>query len=269
MCILPRLKNFLASLPLFSAYYINKIIHCNKDNKFSRLILINSSTLNQGLYSAASIRSIQKNNPTFSSIFPSATFSRLFNSPVRGLCNTGKRRYYSSSYKKDDSNFFEWLCGITDGEGSFGIGSRKSSKGINFSFTYVISLHVDDTSLLEFIQKRLGLGKVYTHFKKSYFIVKNKKDVKTIIDIFTQYPLKTHKNLNFLDFKKAFHLYTETIDLGNRIEQLKEIETIKAGMNTLRSEFYNLKASLLLLIDCLALLRVKVHFLSLKEIILD
>ncbi len=183
-------------------------------------LLINYSSLHLGLYSVASITSIKKNNKT-SSI----------------LDNTSKR-YYSSSHKKDDVNFFEWFCGITDAEGSFGIGSSgKISKRIYFNFTFAISLHVDDISLLEFIKKRVGVGKVYIHGKKSSFIVKNKKDVKVIIDIFTKYPLKTHKNLNFLDFKKAFHLYTDTIGVGNNKELLKEIETIKGGMNTLRSEF--------------------------------
>ncbi len=182
-------------------------------------LLINYSTLNQGLYSVASITSIQKNNKT-SSI----------------LDNTGKMNYSSSSKKVDD-NFFEWLGGgITDAEGSFAIGSsRKNPYHTYFYFTFVIALHVDDINLLEFIPKRLGLGKVYTFGKKSCFIVKNKKDLKVIMDIFTKYPLKTHKYLNFLDFKKAFYLYSDT--RIKTIELLKDIEIIKNRMNTLRTEF--------------------------------
>ena len=183
------------------------------------LINLSSSNAARGLYFVSSTRSIQKNN------------QRSFLLP-----NTGKM-YYSSSSEKDDDNFFDWLGGITDAEGSFGIGRSETSNRVYFNFTFVIALHVDDIGVLEFIQKRLGVGKVYTFGKKASFIVKNKKHVKVILDIFTKYPLKTHKYLNFLDFKKAFQLYTEVSTAINNSELLKEIEIIKSGMNTLRSEF--------------------------------
>ena len=176
---------WLYVLILFCFTYLTSLLK----NKYYSLggnkvgpLLTNYSSLHPSLYSVTSITSIQRNNQT-SSI----------------LDNTGKRYYSSSSYNNNDDNFFEWFCGITDGEGSFGIGSsEKTSKRVYFNFTFAISLHVDDVSLLEFIQKRVGVGKVYIFGKKSSFIVKNKKDVKVIMDIFTKYPLKTHKNLNFL-----------------------------------------------------------------------
>lgn len=141
-------------------------------------LLINYSTLNQGLYSVASITSIQKNNKT-SSI----------------LDNTGKMNYSSSSKKVDD-NFFEWLGGITDAEGSFAIGSsRKNPDQTYFNFTFVIALHVDDINLLEFIQKRLGLGKVYTFGKKSCFTPLGVKRILRLLWIFLlSIPLK-HTNI--------------------------------------------------------------------------
>ena len=113
--------------------------------------------------------------------------------------------------------------GIIDAEGTFMIGRGKTSNRIYFNFTFVIALHVDDTNLLEFIKKRLGIGKVYIYGNKSYFRVKNKKYLKVINDIFTKYTLKTHKYLNFLDFKKAFQLYTEISADTNIPELLKEV----------------------------------------------
>ena len=78
------------------------------------------------------------------------------------LDNIGKRNYSTS---EKDQKFFEWLSGISDAEGSFVIGSRKGRN--SFSFSFVIALHVDDTEMLQFIQKSLGIGKVYTFGKKS------------------------------------------------------------------------------------------------------
>ena len=137
-------------------------------------ISINIYSLSQALYLVPSISSIRKNNQRSS------------------LLDNTSKMYYNSSCKKDDDNFFEWLVGITDAESSFMIGRGKTSNRIYFNFTFVIALHVDDTNLLEFIKKRLGIGKVYTYGNKSYFRVKNKKYLKVIIDIFTKYTQRTN-----------------------------------------------------------------------------
>lgn len=79
----------------------------------------------------------------------------------------------------------------------------------HFSFRFAILLHVDDTKVLEFIRARLGIGKVYTSLYTSTFIVKNIEEVRTIINIFTKYPLNTQKYLNLRDFSKAYQLYIE------------------------------------------------------------
>jgi len=129
-------------------------------------------------------------------------------------------------------NFYSWLAGFTDAEGMFYIKLTESEKNAVFSFK--ISLHVDDVSVLEFIQKTLGFGKVYTSEKAS-FIVSNQKELKNLIDIFSKYNLNTTKHLNFLGFKKAFELYTSS--KTKSLEVMEEIKHIKNNMNKLRVEF--------------------------------
>lgn len=150
-------------------------------------------------------------------------------------------RNYSTFINKEDNqadtkesnveNFYEWLCGLTDGEGAFIISSRGSA----YAFSFEIRLHEDDQDMLNFIQRTLDIGKVYTYGKTSKFMVTKQKDMERIINIFSTYPLNTTKYLNFLDFKKAFELYTSST--AQAVEIGQEIAKIKSGINSLRSEF--------------------------------
>lgn len=130
----------------------------------------------------------------------------------------------------DRADFFEWFRGFTDGEGCFHIGKNK---GYAFRFFFQIKLHIDDRKVLEFIQEYLGIGGVNLSKNEATFVVSSKKEVKLIIDIFSQYSLNTTKYLNFLDFKKAFELYTNPNSLS-RSDLNKEINLIKCGMNSKR-----------------------------------
>ena len=69
----------------------------------------------------------------------------------------------------------------------------------------------------------------------AYFKVYRLKDIKSIIDIFSLHSLNTKKYLDFIDFNKAYQLYTGTKkkspELTNRLID------IKSGMNTSRTEF--------------------------------
>jgi hypothetical protein len=132
--------------------------------------------------------------------------------------------------KVSNNNFFEWLCGFTDGEGVFYI--QRVPHTFHFVFRFEINLHIDDLELLLFIQKTLGVGKVYTYTKNAYLRVSKQGDIEKLIKIFDNYYLNTYKYLNFLDFKKAFELYTSN---KKTLELSQEIANIKSGMNTQRS----------------------------------
>jgi len=141
-------------------------------------------------------------------------------------------------HPKDDlNNFYEWFTGLTDGEGSFNISRRNTQ---NFAFSYEITMHRDEDDMLNFIQKTLGIGKVFLSGNTVKFCVTRREDITIIIDIFKKYPLQSTKNLNFLSFKKAFELYVSSSKKSP--ELFEEISKIKANMNSLRTDFSESKS---------------------------
>lgn len=127
------------------------------------------------------------------------------------------------------NNSYSWLSGFTDGEGFFYIVITGQTCGFKFQ----INLHKDDISVLYFIQKTLGFGEVRSYDNFASFTITRLKDIAKIIDIFYQYPLQGTKWLNFLDFAKAYKLYTNQ----SNTELIAEILKIKSGMNRKRSDF--------------------------------
>jgi len=96
-------------------------------------------------------------------------------------------------------------------------------------------LHIDDVALLQFIKSKLKVGIVNTYRNTALYKVIRIKDIQVIIDIFESNPLNTIKYLNFLDFKKAYELYTTSDEKS--IELINLIDNIKGGMNKLRINF--------------------------------
>jgi len=141
------------------------------------------------------------------------------------------KRYYSSIPKLENKNFFEWLRGLTDGEGSFMLLKKSDS----YAFKFQIHLHIDDIKVLHYIQSTLGIGKVYINGSAARFVATSLKDIAVIIDIFSKYSLNTTKMLNFLDFKKAYVIYTSSKLKTPEIN--KQVEEIRIGMNSLRLDF--------------------------------
>lgn len=127
--------------------------------------------------------------------------------------------------------FYEWLCGITDGEGTFYIYKKN---GRTFEFNYIIGLHVDDVNMLYFIKEVLGTGKVITSGNLARFSITSIKGIEKIINIFTEYPLNTTKLLNFLSFQKAYELYTSS---KSKEEVAESIIELKNTMNNKRTDF--------------------------------
>lgn len=142
-------------------------------------------------------------------------------------------RHYSVNNNNDnlDEEFIEWFRGFTDAEGCFYI---KLHKGTQYSFRFIIVLHIDDTKALEYIQKTLGIGTVVQNKNVVTFTVVKQMDILKIINIFDKNPLNSNKQLNFLAFKKAFELYVNTIDKSS---VFKSISDLKNSMNKSRIDF--------------------------------
>lgn len=127
------------------------------------------------------------------------------------------------------NKFYEWFSGFTDAEGAFYIAINNSC-----AFRFQINLHKQDIGALHYIQKSLGFGEVRSYKNFSSYTVTKIKDISQLLENFSRHPLQGSKWLNYMDFYKAYTLYTKS-DKG--VDTLKEIWKIKQGMNRSRLDF--------------------------------
>lgn len=169
--------------------------------------------------------------------FNNKTPRSLYNKRPGGIVDLPARSYSTNVEKPTfltnlSLEFIEWFRGFTDGEGSFYI---QNTKGYQFQFYFEISLHIDDLGVLTKIKDSLGIGKIYIKNNKVTYLVRNLPEIQLIINIFAQNPLNTIKHINFLDFQKAYLLYTKK---GIERDMLKEsLLRIKKSMNKGRIDY--------------------------------
>lgn len=133
---------------------------------------------------------------------------------------------------QDRKDFLEWFRGFVDAEGFFLI---RPNRG-NYTFVFGIGLHIDDLKVLEFIQKTLQMGKIYTKSDDASIIIQRLDEIKIILDIFSTSPLNSNKQLNFLAFKKAFEIHSQSTNSRDPLFT-EQIEAIRASMNNNRTDF--------------------------------
>lgn len=148
-------------------------------------------------------------------------YSRLFNkSYVRTLTTRGQyawvakknfvthQRLNGEYLEKNEKEWFEqWLVGITDGEGTFGF--YKS----NHKWTLVFKIAFSRYNLraLYYIKTQLGIGNVTKDNTKAQILIRDREKLETyIFPIFDKYPLLTSKYFNYVKFKEAFSILTDS-----------------------------------------------------------
>ena len=82
---------------------------------------------------------------------------------------------------------------------------------------------------MDYLNKTLGIGKVYVSGDNCTFIVSKLEEIQAIVDLLSNRPLNSTKYLNFLDFKKAFILYTNRDNLAGKL--IAQIIELKNNMN--------------------------------------
>lgn len=137
-----------------------------------------------------------------------------------------------------NEEFAQWFTGFVNGEGCFII--KKTAQKYNYQFSFLINLHRNDLKVLVFICSMLGFGKVVldSNRESCTFMVNRQTDVLKLIEMFTNNPLLTQKNLDFLDWKASYFLYVNNKDKASVYEA---IEDIRSGMNSKRSRSINLQ----------------------------
>lgn len=125
----------------------------------------------------------------------------------------------------NNKNWVSWFIGFTDAEGNFQIFPKKrvltsgEISRYNVGYSYHLSLHNRDSSILKDIQEKLGVGVIYEYKNKPdcRLAVNKKSDLLYLIyNIFDKYPLIT-KNQSI-----RYHLLKNGI-----INDIVEFKTLK------------------------------------------
>ena len=126
-----------------------------------------------------------------------------------------------------------YVTGFTDGGGCFYISVSANPKyktGYRIKAIFHIGLHIRDIFLLEQIQLFFGVGKITKLGEETVqFRVTGLKDLGILIKHFDKYPLITHKQSDYLLWKKVVYLMEQETHLT--IEGLNQIISIKAVLN--------------------------------------
>lgn len=134
-----------------------------------------------------------------------------------------------------------FLTGFTDAEGSFII-KIQSNEQLRTRWrvrpVFSITLHIKDLSLLEDIQKTLGVGKISKSKNLSaVYAVDSITEIPIVIAHFDKYPLITQKKSDYLLFRQCFEIIKQK---GHLTEKgLLDIVSIKSSLNLGLSEELN------------------------------
>jgi len=132
----------------------------------------------------------------------------------------------------------DWIAGFASAEGSFYIRIGNSSKyttGFQVQLKFLLTQHVRDIELLQYIAQFFGCGssKLRSNKEAGDFVVSKLSDLnQIIIPFFDKYRIIGEKFKDFEDFKKVTILMSNGAHLTR--EGLDNIIEIKFGMNKTR-----------------------------------
>lgn len=111
---------------------------------------------------------------------------------------------------KKNEEFYKWLVGVTDGDGTFYFANTKKNV---WSFSFQIAQSSYNLRLLYHIKSKLNVGTI--NISKNdiaiYRVRKIEHIKQYIFPIFDNYPLLTSKFFKYCLFKKAILIYTDPL----------------------------------------------------------
>lgn len=122
-------------------------------------------------------------------------------------------------------NFYKWLVGFTDGDGSFYI---KLNDKKYLRFFYGFRIHIDDKACLEKIRNILNIPSNFEELLKTIILVNSQKKwlYSNIVTIFDKYPCLTIKYYSYYKWKIAIINNLNGISYNN-----KDLLNIKNTIN--------------------------------------
>ena len=152
--------------------------------------------------------------------------------------------------KKWDDKFLQWFIGFTDAEGCFLIQTKNKSE---VHFCFKITLHIDDSAVLFLIKDKLGIGVVSIKGNSCTFSIHSFQHiVDVLVPIFDKYPLITHKQLDYRDWRIAVLLKKNSAASNKSYfsiapETFNKIVKMKENINRNRTNFDGYKISYLMI----------------------
>jgi hypothetical protein len=114
-----------------------------------------------------------------------------------------------NSLSENKEIFYQWLVGFTDGDGTFSIVHQNN----NWSLTFKISQSTYNLRVLNFIKTQLKAGTIYIEKDGSHahFRIRDRILLESVIyPIFDKYSLLTTKQFNYIKFKEAHAILSNT-----------------------------------------------------------
>ena len=128
----------------------------------------------------------------------------------------------------------QWIAGFVDGEGCFHVGinpHKEMTAGFQVLPEFTVVQHQRDVQVLHALKSYFGCGVVrVNHGDRMAYRVRGIKDLsERIVPFFTEHPLKTKKNVDFIKFRHVL----QKIQAGSHLtaEGIDEIRKIAAQMN--------------------------------------
>lgn len=119
-----------------------------------------------------------------------------------------------SKLNLDKKEFYSWFVGFIDGNGSFTIyGQKTKNNKMKWNLFFKIGQSTYNLRALYYIKKRLGYGSVHIESKRGMadFRIRDRNIIKKVLfPIFDKNPLLTSKYFNYIKFKKAYEILTNT-----------------------------------------------------------
>jgi hypothetical protein len=133
----------------------------------------------------------------------------------------------------------DWLAGFIDGEGSFNISHHAG----NYQPRFGLKLRDDDSDILKIIQQFIGVGTLRNSkcspISSKYYSPKARGQYRLdivgshntkLVNILDNHPLKSKKLRDYLIWKKAVEIYSESLFNRWSDENLKKIRNEKLSI---------------------------------------